>query len=324
MARWSWLILTLFVVLTVSAQDLSTSPSAVKEVFPADQAKATSSEPEKKSSATTATTKGTTTQTNAPDTTSLEPTTTTTTTTTTPTTTTPPTTTVTIPTTTPAVVPVPSNETWPKNVGHWNITGSNNVSCLLLDAAFEINLKYTQNTTTNVTHVLVPSTAKLSGDCKTDNVVVASLTWFPPTNLTVQNNLMLTFGKQNTTDGKEKYELKEILLSVLNYQNDSIVSKSKTNLTLFETPLERSYKCSKDTSIQIATDVELVVTSLQFQAFSASNSSGFSTVLECSSDDVSAVVPFAVGASLALLVVIVLIAYLIGRRRSRARGYQSV
>jgi len=39
---------------------------------------------------------------------------------------------------------------------------------------------------------------------------------------------------------------------------------------------------------------------------------------------VTDVVPIAVGASLAGLVVIVLIAYLLGRRRSRARGYQSV
>jgi lysosomal-associated membrane protein 1/2 len=41
-------------------------------------------------------------------------------------------------------------------------------------------------------------------------------------------------------------------------------------------------------------------------------------------DGVTDIVPIAVGASLAGLVVVVLIAYLIGRRRSRARGYQSV
>ena len=47
--------------------------------------------------------------------------------------------------------------------------------------------------------------------------------------------------------------------------------------------------------------------------------------MECSADeDTSSVVPIAVGAALAGLVVIVLIAYLIGRRRSRQTGYESV
>jgi lysosomal-associated membrane protein 1/2 len=52
----------------------------------------------------------------------------------------------------------------------------------------------------------------------------------------------------------------------------------------------------------------------------------FSTaVSECPADDESnSVVPIAVGAALAGLVVIVLIAYLIGRRRSRRQGYESV
>ena len=50
-----------------------------------------------------------------------------------------------------------------------------------------------------------------------------------------------------------------------------------------------------------------------------------SAVTECPSDDDSnSIVPIAVGAALAGLVVIVLIAYLIGRRRSRRQGYESV
>lgn len=51
----------------------------------------------------------------------------------------------------------------------------------------------------------------------------------------------------------------------------------------------------------------------------------FISAVECSLDGyVADIVPIAVGASLAGLVAIVLVAYLIGRRRSRARGYQSV
>ena len=36
------------------------------------------------------------------------------------------------------------------------------------------------------------------------------------------------------------------------------------------------------------------------------------------------VVPIAVGVALAVLIVVVLVAYIVGRRRNQARGYQSV
>lgn len=46
---------------------------------------------------------------------------------------------------------------------------------------------------------------------------------------------------------------------------------------------------------------------------------------ECDADEkVSDIVPIAVGVALASLIIVVLIAYLVGRRRSRQKGYQSV
>lgn len=51
----------------------------------------------------------------------------------------------------------------------------------------------------------------------------------------------------------------------------------------------------------------------------------FSVADVCEQDRaVSDVVPIAVGIALAALVVIVVIAYIIGRRRARQRGYQTV
>ena len=48
-------------------------------------------------------------------------------------------------------------------------------------------------------------------------------------------------------------------------------------------------------------------------------------ITECPADDkTNSVVPIAVGAALAGLVIIVLIAYLIGRKRSRQSGYEQV
>jgi lysosomal-associated membrane protein 1/2 len=51
----------------------------------------------------------------------------------------------------------------------------------------------------------------------------------------------------------------------------------------------------------------------------------FGYATECDADFTNSdIVPIAVGCALAALVVIVLIAYLIGRKRSRQKGYQSV
>ena len=55
------------------------------------------------------------------------------------------------------------------------------------------------------------------------------------------------------------------------------------------------------------------------------NSNFITDVVECPADtNTNSLVPIAVGAALAGLVVIVLIAYLIGRKRSRQSGYEQV
>jgi len=99
-----------------------------------------------------------------------------------------------------------------------------------------------------------------------------------------------------------------------------------------------SYKCMEDiyvnlTSHNISTpNVQTLTDSIrlidfQFIAFkdnrTATDDFGYAT--ECDADfSNSDIVPIAVGCALAALVVIVLIAYLIGRKRSRQKGYQSV
>lgn len=50
----------------------------------------------------------------------------------------------------------------------------------------------------------------------------------------------------------------------------------------------------------------------------------FVTAQECEESETPGIVPIAVGCSLAALIILVLIAYLVGRRRSQARGYLSM
>ncbi|KAK3752506.1 hypothetical protein RRG08_032796 [Elysia crispata] len=71
--------------------------------------------------------------------------------------------------------------------------------------------------------------------------------------------------------------------------------------------------------------VTLTSKNFKYRAFDEKSAGFDGDVSECSADESSSsVVPIAVGAALAGLVVIVLVAYLIGRKRSRKTGYESV
>jgi lysosomal-associated membrane protein 1/2 len=85
------------------------------------------------------------------------------------------------------------------------------------------------------------------------------------------------------------------------------------------------YTC-KDVSLAL-NQVTLHTKEFKYRAFNEKGDIDFKSgdITECPGDEeTSSVVPIAVGAALAGLVVIVLIAYLIGRRRSRKAGYESV
>jgi lysosomal-associated membrane protein 1/2 len=111
------------------------------------------------------------------------------------------------------------------------------------------------------------------------------------------------------------------------------VHKFSSNESLFQTERGHSYRCNTKTSIQgFNTDGNVTVTSvdlenLRIQPFvdDSKKFDDFGDETVCSADVAkdSNLIPIIVGACLAVLVVIVLIAYLIGRRRSR-NGYQSV
>lgn len=105
------------------------------------------------------------------------------------------------------------------------------------------------------------------------------------------------------------------------------------NESAFATNREKSYQCNSKTTItgfQMDGNITLVsinFENLRIQPF-VNDTQTFDDFAEaelCSADDEkdSNLVPIIVGACLAVLVVIVLVAYMIGRRRSR-NGYQSV
>jgi lysosomal-associated membrane protein 1/2 len=99
----------------------------------------------------------------------------------------------------------------------------------------------------------------------------------------------------------------------------------------FITPLKRSYYCTKVQTLNLtnsetsnATVAIVELSQLHFEAFHKQDNDKYSEVKDCESAGTPDIVPIAVGCALAALVVIVLIAYLVGRRNAHARGYLSM
>lgn len=80
--------------------------------------------------------------------------------------------------------------------------------------------------------------------------------------------------------------------------------------------------------LNASTDVKnekfIVLSKVQFEAFKTDNSQKFSLAKDCDSNIKPDIVPIAVGLSLIALIIIVLIAFIVGRRRSQARGYLNI
>uniref|UniRef100_A0A7G3ANF8 Lysosome-associated membrane glycoprotein 5 n=1 Tax=Lutzomyia longipalpis TaxID=7200 RepID=A0A7G3ANF8_LUTLO len=281
----------------------------------------------------TTTDKTSTTTTTTEPTTSTESTTTTTTTTTPPTTTT--TTTTEAPTTTSTAAPpapTPKPGPLPKpDMGKWHYRNSTtNQTCIIVQMAVQLNVTYAlkDNTLKTILYNLPANdTTVASGFCDGEKNVL-QLVWKK------SSWVSLTFTSNSTV---KEYKLNELRFD-LNASDIFPDAQANQTLTLvhkkseFTTPITMSYHCTRAQTLNLtsadATEVtvlgQALVSRLQLEAFHTRDSDSFSTAKDCDAIDTPDIVPIAVGCALAGLVVIVLIAYLVGRRRAQARGYLSM
>lgn len=259
--------------------------------------------------------------------TTSKPTTPTTTKPTTPTTTstTKPTTTPIPSTTTPTPTPLP-----PPSIGTWKVQ-ENNTFCIIVQMAAQFNISYINDNKTFHKAVDIPINSNVTGKCGKFEQNL-TLSWGlqnnSASNLTAQNNFTLHFVKNET---EKLYSLHHLEISLV--IEKSSTDKSNQTMTLihmapqFSTGLSNSYRCVKEQSLNLTSKNETVgqlkVSHLQFQAFRNDNTTVFGLAKDCSFDTPD-IVPITVGCALAGLVVVVLIAYLVGRRRSQSRGYLSM
>ncbi|XP_007940574.1 lysosome-associated membrane glycoprotein 1 [Orycteropus afer afer] len=212
--------------------------------------------------------------------------------------------------TTPSPSPVPENP----SVSKYNVSGSNG-TCLLAIMALQLNITYEKNDNTTVTRVfnINPNTTKGNGSC-TSHLVTLELR---SEDVTV---LVFSFGMNASSS---QFFLQGIQLSTaLPDAREPTFKAANDSLRALQATVGNSYKCNAEENIQVTKAFSVNVFKVWVQAFKVEGNE-FGSVEECQLDENNMLIPVAVGGALAGLVLIVLIAYLIGRKRSHA-GYQTI
>ncbi|XP_072126892.1 lysosome-associated membrane glycoprotein 2 [Mobula birostris] len=218
-------------------------------------------------------------------------------------TTTSPPTTWTTSTMTPTTLP-PSLPT----VGNYTLKNGSNF-CLLANMALQLNLTYTDDNQTRVINVDSNSTA--SGHCGDQDAALV----LEDINTTILFHFVVE---------QSKFFLKEVKANISLVVNGSTISlhRSNSSLRYWQASVGSSYMCQREQRLRVTDQLVINAFKVWIQPFDL-KSGVFSRAEECSLDDDSILIPIIVGACLAVLIVIVIIAYVVGRRKSYA-GYQTL
>lgn len=200
--------------------------------------------------------------------------------------------------------------------GNYTVTNSNGSTCLMACMGLQLNLSFVSaNLNKTVLEVvnLQPNVTKSSGSCEADTATLKLTADDEKTNLTF-------FFSLNSTSSK--YHMSGIALTAA-WPDMSLPFKAiNSSLDYFRGTLGGSYMCREEQTLDVVQNFSLNVFQLQVQPFGLMGTQ-FGAAEECQMDEDDVLIPIIVGASLAGLVLIVLVAYLIGRKRSQA-GYQTI
>ncbi|CAD1475961.1 unnamed protein product, partial [Heterotrigona itama] len=211
------------------------------------------------------------------------------------------------------------------SAGKWVVANGTDKICIVVQMSVMFNISYINDNNRKSFMVFdVPTdnvTTKASGSCgKLEQTL--TLEWASK-NIT-NGSMTLHFMKNDTENDYSLHHL-EVVLPPTDFPNTTL----NTSVTLvheapdFVVKLSNSYRCLKQQMLNLKqnntdeTSGYLTISGFQFQAFKVDNSTIFGLAKDCAFDTPD-VVPIAVGCALAGLVIIVLIAYLIGRRRNQA------
>merc|ERR1711892_78621 len=214
--------------------------------------------------------------------------------------------------------------------GSWNITtsGENATVCGRIELGALININYTSILQEDMTTgFAMPNNSMIdypqSSECFNDSISVT----FLMTELDYHfANMTLNFTSYQLNENTTKYWA--MTASSITYmsgnnpffpnsdakQGDATLMAN--NLSLFNTTYGNSYKC-KNTDYVNVTDWQLTLSDVKLQPFNITSDGMYGTIEDCSADTKDDwLVPVIVGSVLGGLVIVVVIAYIIGRRKS--------
>ncbi|XP_069603292.1 lysosome-associated membrane glycoprotein 2 isoform X2 [Ranitomeya imitator] len=119
---------------------------------------------------------------------------------------------------------------------------------------------------------------------------------------------------------QKTFYLHEVNVTIANGSGISHISNN--NLSFWEASVGKSYLCHKEQLLVVSKDLSINTFEVRVQPFGIHNAT-YDEASECFLDTDSIVIPIIIGAALAGLIVIIVIAYLIGRRKTYA-GYQTL
>uniref|UniRef100_A0A8C6CZ96 Lysosome-associated membrane glycoprotein 2 n=2 Tax=Moschus TaxID=68410 RepID=A0A8C6CZ96_MOSMO len=200
----------------------------------------------------------------------------------------------------PTTVPSPTKPV----VGSYSVVNSNG-TCLLATMGLQLNI--THDKVASVFNIN-PNTTNATGSCQPQTALLR---------LSSSNVKYLDF--VFAVKNENRFYLKEVNVTML-LVNGSVYSISNTNLSYWDAPLGSSYMCNKEQTVSVSGAFQINTFDLRVQPFSVTEGK-YSTAQDCSADDDNFLVPIAVGAALAGVLILVLLAYFIGLKRHHA-GYE--
>ncbi|XP_076759316.1 lysosome-associated membrane glycoprotein 1 isoform X2 [Xylocopa sonorina] len=213
--------------------------------------------------------------------------------------------------------------------GKWIVNGKDKI-CIIVQMFALFNISYVDNqnkTSFKTFDIPVDNSTRTSGNCGTSEQNL-TLYW---SSKNITNASMTLHFVRNGSESDYSFHHFEIAFPTSNLPN---TIPNNTMVLVHEASnyvvgLSNSYRCLRQQKFNLKQNASnethgyVTISDLQFQAFKTDNSTVFSLAKDCAFDTPD-VVPIAVGCALAGLVIIVLIAYLIGRRRSQGHGYLSM
>ncbi|KAF5920336.1 hypothetical protein HPG69_009586 [Diceros bicornis minor] len=218
------------------------------------------------------------------------------------------------PTPAPTVPPHPSPSPESPSVYKYNVSGTNG-TCLLASMGLQLNITYERKDNTTVRRVfnINPNKTHVSGSCTTQLVTLELR----------GEDIILLFFKFGMNATSSRFFLQEIQLNMtLPDTRGPTFEAANSSLRALQATIGNSYKCNAEERLRVSDALYVNIFKVWVQAFQVEGDK-FGSVEECQLDENNMLIPIAVGGALAGLVLIVLIAYLIGRKRSHA-GYQTI